>query len=82
MFSLLIKYQKTHREILISAKSVEFIPPNPKAENPDEFAGLLVNHGVEAEGGCFLSVSEKDDPNWRDVFVMNDNGRTVARYTL
>ena len=84
MFSVLIRYQKTRREVLLSAKSVEFVPPRTELENEDaaQFAGLLINHGVEEEEGCHISLTPKGNSNWRDVFVMNDQGQTVARYTV
>lgn len=75
MLTVLIRYRKSGREVLIPAKSVEYVP------NGDE-QGLLINHGCEAEGGCQLGPTAKDDENWRDVFVMNDHGSTVARYSL
>ncbi len=77
MFSVLIRYQKTRREVLIPARSVEFVPK----DGTDE-PGLLINYAVEAEGGCHLSMTAEGDDDWRDVFVMNANGQTVARYTL
>ena len=76
MLTVLIRYKESRREILIPAKSVEFIPSGT------EDAGLLINHGVEADGGIHLGLTASDDNNWRDVFVMNANGQTVARYTL
>ncbi len=83
MFSVLIRYRETRREALISAESVEFIPLTDKDEEPPyDKAGLLVNHGVETKGGFHLGVTPMGDENWRDVFVMNEAGQTVARYTL
>ena len=83
MFSILIRYHVSQREVLISAKTVEFIRPSKKGDpTPTDIPGLLVNHGVEAEDGCHLGMTEANDPDWRDVFVMNDRGATVARYTL
>ena len=77
MFTILVRYQKTRREVLTSARSVEFVRDKGEGE-----PGLLINPGIEGEAGCFLGVSEKGDENWRDVFVMNDQGQTVARYIL
>lgn len=70
MLTALVRYQKTRIEVLNPAVSVEF--------NPDE--GLLI-HRNDTQSQ-HLGFSEKGDPNWRDVFVMNENGSTVARYTL
>lgn len=83
MFSVLIRYQVSRREVLISAKTVEFIRPPVKGDPvPTDMPGLLINHGVEGENGCHLAMTESDDPDWRDVFIMNDQGQTVARYIL
>lgn len=74
MLTVLIRYQKSRIETLTPAHSVEFWPEGtPKA-------GLLMTHtnGDQSHVG----LSEKGDENWRDVFVMNDKGATVARYTL
>lgn len=79
MFSVLIRYQKTRREVLIPARNVEFYP---KDSDTSVAPGLLINHAVEAEGGCHLAMSPDGDEDWRDVFVMNESGQTVARYTL
>ena len=83
MFTVLIKYVKSRREVLIPARSVEFSPAGESGE------GLLINHGVEAEGGSHLGFTKgenedrcDENEDWRDVFVMNANGKTVARYTL
>lgn len=83
MFTILIRYQKTRREVLISAKTVEFIvPTKDKKESVIDEAGLLINHGVEAEKGFHLPMTAEGNDDFRDVFVMNENGQTVARYTL
>ncbi len=77
MFTVLIRYNESRRECLIPARSVEFVP-NGGEDNP----GLLINHGVLAEGGSHLGMTPEGDKNWRDVFVMNAQGKTVARYLL
>jgi hypothetical protein len=77
MFSVLIRYKKTRREVLIPARSVEFVP-----KGSDDEPGLLINHAVVAEGGCHLGMTAEGDENYRDVFVMNPQGQTVARYSL
>lgn len=76
MLTVLIRYKESRREVITPARSVEFVPSG------SEDSGLLINHGVEAEGGCHLSMTASDDKDWRDVFVMNDAGQTVARYIL
>lgn len=75
MFSVLIRYKKSRREVIIPARSVEYVPDGKDA-------GLLINHAVEAEGGRHLGRTSQGDEDWRDVFVMNAQGQTVARYTL
>ena len=82
MFTVMIRYKESRREVLISARSVEFVPVGKEGEQPYDKAGLLINHAVEAEGGFHLDMTAKDDDNLRDVFVMNSNGKTVAKYTL
>jgi len=79
MLTVLIKHKngdQAGREVLVPAKSVEFIPNGSPAGGE-----LLVNHGVDAEGG-FCLTSSKNGDDWRDVFVMNAQGQTVARYTI
>jgi hypothetical protein len=78
MLTVLIRYKETRREVLMPAKRVEFVPESSKEESP----GLLINHGDEAESGCFLAMTSEGDSDWRDVFVMNAQGQTVARYIL
>lgn len=80
MFSVLIKYKKTGREVLIPARTVEYVPKGSCCGDVDE--GLLINHAVEAEGGSHLGFTPVGDDDWRDVFVMNSHGQTVARYAL
>lgn len=84
MFSILIRYKKSHREVLLSAKSVEFIPPGGPREDEGGIhqPGLLVNNGIDGESGYHLAMTPENDPDWRDVFVMNPQGQTVARYVL
>lgn len=77
MLTVLIRYKKSRRECLTPAKSVEFIPRGGEDE-----PGLLINHAVEAEGGYHLGMTPEGDDDVRDVFVMNAQGATVARYTL
>ena len=78
MLTVLIKYKngdQVGREVLVSAKSVEFTPDGSPAGGE-----LLVNLGVEEGGFCLTSSENEGD--WRDVFVMNAQGQTVARYTI
>ncbi len=83
MFSVLIRYNVSRREVLISAETVEFIrPPEKDDPCPVDIPGLLINHGIEGKKGFHLAMTEADDPDWRDVFIMNDSGATVARYIL
>ena len=76
MMTVLIKHRDTGRDVLLSAKSVEFehsvFPDRPGT-------GLLVN--FDGETSQHFALSEKVD-DARDVFVMNAAGQTVARYTL
>lgn len=80
MFTVKIIYRKTNREVLISAKNVEFVRPG-EGVSPESL-GLLINHAVPAEGGFHLGMTPEGDEDKRDVFVMNDAGQTVARYEL
>ena len=76
MLTVLVKYTKSGREVLIPAKTVEFVPKGSVGE------GLIIHHHVLEEGSCHLGFTPEGDQDWRDVFVMNDKGATVARYTL
>ena len=81
MLTVLIRYKngdRAGREVLTPARSVEFVPKDSKHDEP----GLLIN--LAAGGDCdatHLSPSDNDD-DWRDVFIMNAEGQTVARYIL
>ena len=93
MLTLLVRYQMSRREVLSPATSVEYAPPREQPQNcswtteqEDErqrynrdVAGLLVLNGEE---GRHLTLTPIGDLDYRDVFVMNDHGATVARYTL
>lgn len=75
MLTVLIKHKETGREVLYEAWNVEFVT----ADTDVESRGLLINFepGVSTHIGC------SDDPlDRRDAFVMNENGKTVARYAL
>ena len=77
MLTVLIRYKKSRTETLQEVAGVEYFPP----DGDDVVApGLLLRfeNGQDVQ----LAMSEKDDENWRDVFVMNSQGQTVARYTL
>ena len=76
MLTVLVKYVKSGREVLIPAKTVEFVPKG------NEAAGLIINHSDLDAGGRQLGFTPEGDQDWRDVFVMNDKGATVGRYTL
>lgn len=71
MLTVLTKYLnggQAGREVLFEATMVEF-------KRGD---GLVINCGERSQ---HFAVSENDD-DLRDVFVMNSEGQTVARYTL
>ena len=72
MLTVLIKYEKSYREVLLPADAVEF-------SLAGEDAGLLVTLKAETQ---HLAMTEEGDPDVRNVFVMNDQGQTVGRYTL
>ena len=80
MLTILIRYQKSLREVLIEAESVEFV--REQGPHAVDKPGLLVNHGTKAKDGFHLEMTAEGDEDWRDVFVMNASGQTVARYTL
>lgn len=57
--------------------------PNPAIDKGLESccggAGLLILNGMESQ---HLALTLPEDTDRRDVFVMNGQGATVARYTL
>lgn len=69
MLTVLIRNRKTRREILYSADEVEF----------QKGDGLRF-HRPDRSGSHFSESNVEDD--YRDVFIMNDAGQTVARYLL
>ena len=74
MMTVLIRNKATRREFLTECEAVEF-EDYGKGEHP----GLLLVR-PEAESQHYaLSETEAD---YRDVFVMNAAGQTVARYSL
>lgn len=75
MLTVLVKHKDTGREVLFPADSVEMQESGPGA-------GLLIR-GKQSDGidGRHLAASATSG-DARDVFVMNDSGATVARYTL
>jgi hypothetical protein len=75
MLTVLIRYNKSRREVLIPAETVEYNP----IRKEDGGGLLVVRAGI---GSQHLGFSDTGDEDWRDVFVMNDQGQTVARYTL
>ncbi len=75
MLTVLIKYVESKRECIIPARSIEF-------SRAKEDAGLRINLPNEADGSTYLAMTAKGDSDFRDVFVMNDQGQTVARYSL
>lgn len=74
MLTVLVRYTHSKREVLFPAQEVEYVPRGV----PD--AGLLIK--FDYDKGTHLGVTTEGDEDLRDVFVMNDNGATVARYTL
>lgn len=85
MLTILIRYRKTRVEVLKRAESVEYTPPaavdseHPENTVKNEHPGLLL---TREDDGEHLPLTPMDDDNYRDVFVMNEQGATVARYTL
>ena len=78
MLTVLVRYKKTRIEVLMPATTVEFFPES----DGNHDAGLLVINDSSGQQSRHLPLSEKSDENWRDVFVMNASGSTVARYVL
>lgn len=86
MLTVLIRYKsgdRAGREVITPATSVEFVPNRTDIRGTKEEPGLLINlpegAGINAQ---HLSPSEEGSDDWRDVFVMNAQGQTVARYIL
>ncbi len=69
MLTVLIRHKKSGREILYPADEVEF----------EKGYGLRF-HSPGQSGAHFPESNTEDD--YRDVFVMNAAGQTVARYRL
>lgn len=74
MLTVLIRDKKTRREFLIECEVVEF-EDTGKGDHPGL---LLVLPGAESR---HYPLSETE-AEYRDVFVMNAAGQTVARYIL
>ena len=72
MLTVLIRHKSDGREVLFEAKSVEYLRTGSDA-------GLLVRLQDDHSTHLCHSDAEADQ---RDVFVMNSNGKTVARYDL
>ncbi len=72
MLTVLIRYKSDGREVLIEAKNVEYL-------RAGDGAGLCINLQDDSGTHFGLSDSEADQ---REVFVMNSNGKTIARYDL
>ena len=80
MLTVLIKNRATGREVLYPATCVEFVPAKIGVPVP----GLLIVVNAENRS-CEISQhigASKTEGDLRDVFVMNENGSTVARYVL
>lgn len=78
MMTVLIRYLKTKVEVLYEAVRVEYsAEKNSKIDSP----GLIIER---PDGVCshFSNGDDGNEENFRDVFVMNREGQTVARYSL
>ena len=84
MLTVLIRYRVTRTETVQQVKTVEFYPNEKLGKRSDGYerppAGLLLVY--DDNESSHLSPTPEGDENWRDVFVMNAQGQTVARYTL
>lgn len=80
MLTVLLKWHDGGNEVILSADSVEFVPKRETANGSkqDPGPGLIVRNGKDDHR---IPASERH-PELRDVFVMNEAGSTVARYTL
>ena len=83
MLTVLIRYRETRIETLQQVKGLEFYP-KPDNESGDDgerpLPGMLLVYDDDTSN--HLSPTPEGDEDWRDVFVMNAQGQTVARYTL
>lgn len=79
MLTVLAKYHKTKREVLLQANAVEYVP-----KGDDRCGAGLLLRGVNGADGAntHLGMTMKGDEDFRDVFVMNADGQTVARYII
>ena len=75
MLTVLMKYRISKTEIVQEVKCAEFYPLD--GELPP---GILLHY--DDEHCTHLCPTAEGDEDWRDVFVMNSEGQTVARYTL
>ena len=72
MLTVMVRQLADGREILFEAKTVEYL----RSGND---AGLRIN--LQDDTSTHLSHSTNENDR-RDAFVMNSNGKTVARYDL
>lgn len=73
MLTVMIRHlDDNNREVLIEAKSIQYIPTGPKA-------GLLIR--LPDDHSTHLGHDATRDP-LIDVFIMNNSGKTVAKYSL
>lgn len=79
MLTMKIKYQESNIEVVELVEKVEYIPPHSRKEDHPA-PGLLVEYGNGR--ASHLCLTPLGDTDYRDVFIMNDKGSTVARYTL
>ena len=76
MLTIMIRHSDTKREFITPCKTLEYV----QKATLEEPAGLLVQ--LENDDFVRYPVRDHDGEPYRDVFVMNDAGQTVARYVL
>lgn len=74
MLTVLVIHKSSGRKVLLEADRVEF----QDEDGPGQ--GLLVCR--DDNNSAHHYSPSKDSEDARDVYVMNDAGQTVARYTL
>lgn len=76
MFTILVKEKKSGREELLC--DVAHVTLDPKGDD-STMPGLHIRYSDNA--GLHYPISQ-DVGGFRDIFVMNEAGATVARYAL
>ncbi len=92
MLTVLVRYQISKRECLFTCERVEFAPLRNNDERSVQSAASLAERDrYNREDAGLLIIGKEEmrlpmtplgDMDYRDVFVMNEHGKTVARYTL